>query len=147
MPRTIPCPDCDRKYGDPDALAQHRKSTHLNPDWAPSASKKLVPMCPSCGKPAVLTATQHGPRAACCGLYSWGYGRLVDPETHAARNAAHAAFDPLWQHRTLDRSEAYRRLGAVMGLSTGECHIARMDAAQAARVVEIVRAGLLLEMA
>lgn len=150
MPRIIPCPECDRKFADPDALAMHALATHRNPNWTPGkpkAQRATPPLCPRCGHVAKVTATQYGPRAECCGLHSWALKPLVDKETHAARNAAHAAFDPLWQKRGLGRGEAYRRLQLAMNLSSEDCHIAVMTAAQAMRVVEIVNAGLLMEMA
>lgn len=148
MPRTLPCPECDRKFADADTLAMHASATHRNPNWTPgkhALKQRTAPICPMCGEAARITATQYGPRASCCGLHSWGLKPLVDPDTRRARNAAHAAFDPLWQHRVFSRDEAYRRLSMAMGLSSPECHIAQMSVDQADRVVEIVRAGLLVE--
>jgi zinc-finger-containing domain len=150
MARTIPCLDCHRMFGDPDALAQHRRGTHDNPAWVastgPGQKHKTAPICPKCGEPATVTATQYRPWAQCCGLHSWDLKPLVDPDTHKARNAAHAAFDPLWQRRTLSRGEAYRRLQIATGLSSADCHISLMSEAQALRVVEIVRLGLLEQL-
>lgn len=145
--RTLPCPDCARLFADPDALAQHRRGTHENPAWVasrkPIRQRHTAPICPTCGEPARIAATKYGPRASCCGLHSWGYKPLVDPETHAARNAAHAAFDPLWQGRQMSRGEAYRRLQIAMDMTSAECHISLMSADQARRVVEIARSGQL----
>lgn len=148
MAKTLPCPDCDRKFGSVQALAEHTRATHRNPNWKPGAcAPKQAPACPKCGNLARITATQYGPRAACCGLHSWGLKPLVDPDTHKARNAAHAAFDPLWQHGTFRRGEAYRRLHAAMQITSEKCHIAQMTASQARRVVEIVHGGMLMEAA
>ena len=104
-----------------------------------------IPICPRCGSPAAIIQTRHGPRAAHCGLWSWGGKPLADAETHAARQAAHAVFDPLWQSpgRTLSRTQAYRRLSDAMGLPAARCHIALMTAAEAARVVAVVQSGVL----
>jgi hypothetical protein len=80
-------------------------------------------------------------------MHSWGLKPLVSPETHAARIAAHDAFDRLWKGGTFSRGEGYRRLQIAMGMTSKECHISQMTAEQAARVVEIVRGGRLLELA
>lgn len=144
--RTIPCPSCARLFTDPDAMAQHRRATHERSDWNEKRrlKKDVAPICPKCGEPAKIVATQYGPRAACCGLHSWGLKPLVDPETHKARNAAHAAFDPLWRGHTVSRGEAYRILQIAMSMTKAECHISYMDADQARHVVEIVQSGKLL---
>jgi zinc-finger-containing domain len=152
MPDRRTCPACARAFGSAAALADHHRATHDNPAWTPGKTQpkaKPVPMCPSCGKTARVAETRYGARCACdaCGLWSWGLKPLVDAATHQARNAAHAALDPLWKGGTLTRGECYRRLQVAMGMTALECHISVMDAAQALRVVEIVRSGRLVEMA
>jgi hypothetical protein len=150
MAKTLPCPKCARWFGGAEALAAHTQATHDNPAWVPGENVRMrfvPPVCPSCGKLATITGTRFGPRAACCGLHSWGFRPLVDPDTHKARNAAHTAFDPLWQSQAFSRGEAYRRLQVAMQMTSEECHIAQMTAAQARRVVEIVQGGMLMEAA
>jgi hypothetical protein len=105
---------------------------------------RRVPTCPTCGNAARITDTQYGPRAACCGLWSWGFKPLVDAETHRARRAAHDAFDRLWKSGRLSRGQCYQKLQAIMGMSADECHMARMSRDDALRVVEIVQSGQLL---
>lgn len=61
-------------------------------------------------------------------------GRLASRELRVARRAAHAIFDPTWQAAGLRRSEAYRMLAEVMGLSKRKCHIAMFDLEQCGRV-------------
>lgn len=57
-----------------------------------------------------------------------------------AREAAHAAFDPLWltaKNRRLARKEAYARLAVALGIQEDYCHIAMFDVKQCRRVVEL----------
>lgn len=95
--------------------------------------------CPICGEVPRRIRTRYGVRRECCGLWAWGNKPLVGALTHEARKRAHAAFDPLWQNGHLSRGEAYRRLRVHMGLSSGDCHMAQMDAATANRVPSIVK--------
>lgn len=106
-------------------------------------ARKVAPLCPTCGKHARCSPGKFGVKAECCGLWSWNHKPLVGRETHRARILAHDAFDALWKRGAVPRSEAYRRLGVVMGLSAADCHIALMTAEQALRVVEIVASGAL----
>lgn len=72
-------------------------------------------------------------------------GRLANAELRAAKQAAHAAFDPLW-HRKMARegcskSQArragYRWLAAQLGLPVKKTHIGFMSLEECQRVVEI----------
>ncbi len=98
-------------------------------DFDPSAGI----ICPSCGVAARRTETRYGGRHDCdgCGLWSWGGAPLADRETHEARKAAHAAFDPLWKVHGMTRGEAYRALRAELGLTADQCHMKDMNAGQA----------------
>jgi len=91
-------------------------------------------ICPVCGATAQTVYTRYGPRHSCCGLWSWGYAPLVDEETHEARKAAHAAFDPLWREHGFKRSQAYSLLAAKLGIKRKKCHMKIMDAETARRV-------------
>jgi len=102
----------------------------------------MRPTCPECGQKAKRQSTRYGPRYECCGLWAWGNHPLASEETHKARNAAHAAFDPIWKRGFLTRHMAYRRLQAELGLSEKECHMKVMDAATAKRVPDVARAIL-----
>lgn len=94
-------------------------------------------MCPKCGLKPVKTMTRFGPRLDCCGLWAWGNHPLVDRETHEARKAAHAAFDPIWRNGLMGRGEAYKTLAQEMGLTRNQCHMKLMTAEQAIRVPAI----------
>lgn len=102
-------------------------------------------ICPKCSQPAKKTHTRFGVRHDHCGLTSWAYKPLATQETLAARRAAHAAFDPVWQEKLTSRSNAYKRLAAELGMTREECHISLMNEEQAKRVppaVERIRASL-----
>lgn len=72
-------------------------------------------------------------------------GTPCGPETRAARNAAHAALDPLWRRkiqrdgvpRHEARGAAYAWLADQLSMRPEDCHIAMMDQATARRVVEV----------
>lgn len=65
---------------------------------------------------------------------------MVTRGTLRARSAAHAAFDPIWKEGHLSRDQAYRRLGAFLGLRSREMHMAQLDEATALRVPEAAAA-------
>lgn len=93
--------------------------------------------CPTCGGVPARTETRYGLRLDCCGLWAWGEHPLADRETHEARKAAHAAFDPLWKSGLLKRGYAYKLLAEAMGMTRDECHMKLMTAEQAQRVPAI----------
>lgn len=90
--------------------------------------------CPKCFKIATRRETQYGSRFSCCDLWSWG-GRLVDAETHALRQKAHAIFDPLWKDGTMSRKEAYKRLAGETHIPRKECHFELMDKKRLTKVI------------
>lgn len=118
-------------------------------------------ICTYCNAPASLA--QHGddlypyhrdfgPLWACqCGAYCGCHpgttiplGRLADRDLRAAKKAAHAVFDPLWQvciknnfKARQARSESYAWLAQALGIGVDQCHIGWFDLAQCRRVVEI----------
>lgn len=68
-------------------------------------------------------------------------GTLADAELRRQRRAAHAAFDPLWEHsrKRNARREAYAWLARTLGIPYDECHIGSFDGAQCAAVVAACR--------
>lgn len=72
-------------------------------------------------------------------------GRLADGKLRAAKQAAHKAFDALWQSRHVERSEAYGRLARELQLPHEQTHIGMFDVDQCLRVVQIVKSGALLK--
>lgn len=122
-------------------------------------------ICQDCGKPAGLTTgaviyphrpdLAHKPIWRClCGAYvgchpgtEVALGTPGGPETRKAREAAHAAFDPLWRRKIerdgVPKHEArgagYRWLAEQLGIHPDDCHIGVMDAATAWRVVDVCK--------
>lgn len=116
--------------------------------------------CDYCGEPAALITGRelypHRPDLThvrawkCAPCDAWvgchrgttrPLGRLANADLRAAKQAAHAAFDPLWRGTKWRRSAAYRWLAQQMGLPAKQCHIGMFDANQCARVVAIVEAA------
>lgn len=65
-------------------------------------------------------------------------GRLADAELRSAKQAAHAAFDPLWRGGSMRRREAYKWLARELGIRPKQAHIGHFDAAQCQAVVAAV---------
>lgn len=71
-------------------------------------------------------------------------GSPANAATRKARNAAHAAFDPLWQRKIIRdgvpkneaRAKGYKWLGEQLGIE-GEVHISQMDRETALRVADV----------
>lgn len=72
-------------------------------------------------------------------------GRLANAELRAAKQAAHAAFDPLWKRKmdrdrcskTKARRAGYAWLAAQLGIEIKRCHIGMMSVEECRRVVEV----------
>lgn len=124
------------------------------------------PVCPYCGCASVLIGADviyphrpdlsHKQFYACqpCGAWVGCHdgsliplGRLANAELRKAKQAAHAAFDPLWEARR--RAEAcskmrargaeYAWLAKELGIERRDCHIGMFDVALCRRTVEICR--------
>jgi len=54
-----------------------------------------------------------------------------------ARQAAHRAFDPIWQNGTMTRSEAYAWLAKELDLKPEKCHMFQMDIATCHKVCNL----------
>ena len=67
-------------------------------------------------------------------------GSLADRQTTAARSAAHAAFDPIWQGKGKDaRRRAYGSLAKALGLESA--HISWLNSGQCADAIRAIQAG------
>ena len=96
-----------------------------------------------CGRSMELRSTSVGKLWSCTGVpecdglvgaHRGSHAPLGTPTNKAGREArqrAHAAFDPLWQSREMERGEAYEWLKARIG----KAHIAEMDVDECERVV------------
>ena len=115
-----------------------------------------TPICPYCGKSSVMVGGaqiyphrpdlysklfyQCKPCDAMVGCHPGTrkpLGRLADAELRRAKQAAHAAFDPKWQSKKMNRHAAYRWLSEQTGIDRLQCHIGMMDVEQCKRVVEV----------
>ena len=54
-------------------------------------------------------------------------GRLANAELRKAKQAAHAAFDPLWKTGMMRRADAYHWLCGELGIPREETHIGMFD--------------------
>lgn len=121
--------------------------------------------CPYCNKPAKIVNGKviypHRPdlagkkfwQCAACDAYvgchgfnpRHGYrgieplGRLANRELRAAKMAAHAAFDPIWQSGRKTRTQAYSDLASRLGIPMSQCHIGLFDVEMCHRVIELCR--------
>jgi hypothetical protein len=123
-----------------------------------------APECPYCGLPAKAVdgsviypsrpdlAHKMFWRCAPCGAWVGCHngtmvalGRLANAELRAAKQRAHAAFDPLWQGKMRRdgcskgeaRSAGYRWLAGQLGLEQPTCHIGMFDVDVCERVVQV----------
>jgi len=119
-----------------------------------------VVVCPYCGKNAEFVGGEriyphrkdlYSKRFyACFPCKAWvgvhvgtkrPLGRLADAKLRRAKQAAHAAFDPIWKKgkggRQVKRSEAYAWLAGQLGISLDECHIGMFDFETCCRVVAL----------
>jgi len=67
------------------------------------------------------------------------FGRLANRKLRAAKQAAHAVFDPLWRSGRVTRKQAYAWLAKELGITTANCHIGMFDEDVCASVVQICR--------
>lgn len=119
--------------------------------------------CRYCLKPALLLRVgdpgypyqrDFGPIWTCAPCGAWvgchagtenALGGLANAELRAAKQAAHAAFDPLWQRkikregcsRRKARNAGYRWLSQQLGIPFKKTHIGYMSLEECQRVVEV----------
>jgi len=67
-------------------------------------------------------------------------GRLANAELRAAKQRAHAAFDPLWKSKQMARASAYKWAAGALGIPRENCHIGMFDVDLCNRLVAAVRA-------
>lgn len=113
--------------------------------------------CPNCGS-AVTLVNNSAIYGRECGNWPWAYlctdrvcdsyvgvhpstdiplGTLANAPLRAARKKAKAAFNPLWQSRSMTRSQAYAWLAGQLGLDAAGCHIGWFDLATCERATNI----------
>ena len=69
-------------------------------------------------------------------------GRLANKELRKLKQAAHAAFDPVWKSKGVSRSKAYLKLARALEITPEECHIGMFDEAMCRKTISICESGL-----
>lgn len=124
-------------------------------------------ICQYCLKPAALLRVgetgypyswDYGPVWTCIGCSAWvgchpgtenALGCLANAELRTAKQAAHAAFDPLWKKKmakekcsqSAARRAGYRWLAGEMGIPWKHTHIGEFNVDQCQQVVDICNAA------
>lgn len=151
MPSDFTC-GCGRAFKDAYALQQHQAMKHRGGDGTPEP----IP-CPYCHKPAVYLRSSeavyngrdYGPLWICqpceawVGCHSSGkpLGRLANKALRVAKQAAHAAFDPIWRTSGASRAAAYAWLAGQLGIDPRDCHIGFFDEETCARAIAACQAN------
>ena len=113
--------------------------------------------CPYCGGETAIVSGEviypHRPDLycksfrACLPCKAWAgchpgterrMGRIANAETRKLKQAAHAAFDQLWQSGRMKRKAAYAWLQSVTGLTPNEAHIGWMEDDQLRAIPKLV---------
>jgi len=125
------CPYCDKpaQLVTGDNIYPHRHDLFA----------KLFYQCAPCGA-WVGCHPKDGGQGGGIGDGSVPMGRLANAELRRAKQAAHAAFDPLWKSRSMSRKEAYAWLSKELGVSKSNTHIGMFDVDQCRAVVAAVKA-------
>lgn len=124
--REVKCPYCERhaELVGGEVIYPHR----------PDLGSKKFWLCTPCNAYVGCHAGDDGTRPL---------GRLADAELRAAKQQAHAAFDPLWSRpshaRARRRKEAYAWLAAQLGIGRKRCHIGEFDVETCERAIAICR--------
>lgn len=124
--REITCPYCQNhaELVGGDVIYPHRPDLRAKKFW----------LCTPCNAYVGCHAGDDGTRPL---------GRLANAELRAAKQAAHAAFDPLWStpsgQRAKRRKEMYAWLADKLGINRKRCHIGEFDFETCERVVTICR--------
>lgn len=162
------CHACGKRFETQQGLGDHTRAMHP-PEKAgpppivgirPGEPEWIVPRCVECGKVASLTDGQsiypHRPDLYEKRFYLCGCGAYVGchpgtekplgypcgATTRRWRSEAHAAFDPIWRGKHMNRAKAYAWLADQLGMAGADCHIGMMNEQQARQVVIVARAFL-----
>ncbi|MES2415145.1 MAG: zinc-finger-containing protein [Pseudomonadota bacterium] len=127
----VTCPYCQQPavLVGGDVMYPHRPDLADKKFWNCAPCKAFVGCHPA------QTATQNG-----VGDGTVPMGRLANAELRRAKQAAHAAFDPLWKSGAMHRKAAYKWLSKALGLTSQQTHIGMFDVAQCVAVVAAVKA-------
>ena len=129
----VKCDYCDRpaRLVTGNVIYPHRPDLFVKKFW----------QCSPCGAHVGCHPAQTK-RQKGMGDGSVPMGRLANAELRKAKQAAHAAFDPLWltsADRRGARAEAYAWLSEAIGMSAANCHIGMFDVDACRAVVAAVK--------
>lgn len=118
MRKDVICPYCDQpaRFVNGSTVYPHRPDLHHKAFYVCEPCEARVGCHEATGKP---------------------FGRLANAELRRLKIDAHAAFDPLWKHGPMKRTQAYAWLARRMNIAKDDCHIGMMDEAQCRRVIEV----------
>ena len=121
-----------------------------------------TPVCPFCGKRAVLQpdsfvyGKSYGGNSWVCSRFpncdayvgchpgtAIPLGTLANKELRLWRNAAHRAFDPIWQKAGVTRKAAYQHLANALHIDVNKCHIGMFNREMCEKVIEVSKYTLL----
>jgi hypothetical protein len=108
----------------------------------PDLSEKKFWRCVACR--AYVGCHRHNARVFVGGTYAISdgtlpLGRLANAELRKTKQAAHAAFDPLWRSGDMSRAMAYGWLSDKLGIPYEQCHIGMFDIDQCKAVIAAVK--------
>lgn len=146
--------------------AQSPKAPPAHPNGGGKPKRRPPPACDYCQAPAELVTGaviyptwpklsdrkfwRCEPCKAWVGCHGSGtapLGRLANSELRLAKQAAHAAFDKLWQAKWrqdhcakhVARGAGYAWLAEQLGIEPAQCHIGMFDVDLCRRVVEVCK--------
>lgn len=148
-----------------ERIKKEDKSRTVTP-WRPSrraVARVIDPLpvptvCPFCGsdvelvKNSVIYGREYGDwpwvyKCVSCdshvGLHPFTgipLGTLADKETRLARQAAKAAFNPIWKSGEMSRTDAYNWLAKQLGVLVNHCHVGWFDVDMCKKVVQVCTA-------
>lgn len=154
MPEVRQCPALHRR----DAIQDHGP---VHVDWLSQVD--CVKTCRYCQEEAPLLRfgdagypyqRDYGPTFVCAPCAAWvgchpgtenALGGLANAELREAKQAAHAAFDPLWRRKIAKedcsqshaRRAGYKWLSETTGIPFKKCHIGMMNLEECRKVVEV----------
>lgn len=146
-PLRLGCQLCGHLYPTLGDLMAHGRRAHGTP------KVQIAIDCPYCGEAAhfmpssrpIYNGSEYGPvwRCDACDAHVGCHrgsnrplGRLANKALREAKQAAHAAFDPVWQQFGVRRRDAYKLLADRLGIEFKRCHIGQMDLPMCQRVVK-----------
>lgn len=66
-------------------------------------------------------------------------GRLANAELRRLKMQVHALLDPMWQDRSMSRSQAYAYLCFWMEIPSAECHVGMFDEDRCRAAIKVLR--------